>query len=97
MSLQRTIRITREIDIPVEFELDIDIFLIPGHPGYFDQQTGDCDPPQNHRIEVLTNDHIIIDTINSLFDYYRQETIRQTMRYLEKGLQEDIQNGTYEI
>lgn len=74
--------LTREIDVPAEIELELDVEIYPGIHGYFDPVTGDCDPPQPDSVDV-NNLHEALDAMAAWFDHQKAENLTQLERYLE--------------
>lgn len=72
----------REIDVPAEIELALDVEIDPGSNGYFDHVTGDCDPPYPASVEV-DNRKEALDSIAAWFDHQKAENLAQFERYLE--------------
>jgi hypothetical protein len=80
--MKMTITLCREIDVPAEIELALDVEIDPGSNGYFDPATGDCDPPCPASVDV-NNLHEALDAMAAWFDHQKAENLAQLERYLD--------------
>ena len=80
--MKMNLTLCREIDVPAEIELELDVEIDPGSDGYFDHVTGDCDPPYPATVSVDNIDEAL-KVMAAWFDHQKAENLAQFERYLQ--------------